>query len=244
MNWFIAVLGLIAFTNASAFSRVPDVPEDMPNWRVGYAMSTLYPAEVTQAYGVNDSRDWTSFVHNDQQYMFRTDYAYIEQSYPDYDGFGIPLGAPIGYSDQISGTNLLPDSIYIYWTSIATQTFYTTKWDLTMEVKKIMSTKEQYIRRDGFNRKCYRIAAIFGFLPNGNSKVWLRGCGEYIYITELMPIAQRKLDTPINANGIFENAYVKQVIERAEQLGVSIDPIPWDKVNKVYSSDEITKLEL
>ncbi|MGD8120563.1 DUF2931 family protein [Vibrio sp. TRT 2004] len=244
MKWFIALLGLIAFTNTHAFSRVPSVPEDMPKWRVGYAMPTLYPVKVKQAYGVNEQQNWTSFVHNDQQYMFRTDYAYIKQSYPDYDGFGVPLGAPIGYSTQISGTNTLPDSIYIFWTSISTQTFYTTKWDLTQKVKKIMSTKDQYTRRDGFNKKCYRVETIFGFLPNGNSKVWLRGCGEYIYISELAPIAQQKLDIPKNTDGSFKNVYVERVIERAKQLGATLDPIPWDKVNKVYSTEKITKLEL
>ncbi|WP_245609263.1 DUF2931 family protein [Vibrio pacinii] len=218
-----------------AFTKVPSVPEDMPKWRIGYAMSSLYPAKITEAYGVNEEKDWTSFVHNDMHYMRRTELSRIRQDIADYDGFGLVLGTPVTKIGQVAGTQTLPDSIYIYWASISNQRFFTTKWDLSPNIKTVMSTKETYTRWDGVVRDCYRTDMIFGFLPNGNSKVWLRGCGEYKYITEITPDAELDADTFGNNAEIYKANYSDRIAERAKQAGVSIDPIPWDKVNKVYS---------
>ncbi|MEF1254985.1 DUF2931 family protein [Vibrio sp. M260112] len=244
MKWFIAVLGLITFTNANAFSRVPDVPEDMPKWRVGYAMSTLYPVKVTQAYGVNDSRGWTSFIHNDVLFFGRTELKEMRKYAPNYDGYSIALGIPVEIKSQVAPTSVLPDSIYLYWASVTNQRFFATKFDLTPKMKTVMSTKEPFIRFDGFNTHCYRSDIVFGFLPNGNTKVWLDGCGEYKFVTELEPVEEFDMDTFGNDAEIIRDNYSEDMAERAKQLGATLDPIPWEKVNKVYSKEEITKLEL
>ncbi|MGY5540523.1 DUF2931 family protein [Vibrio brasiliensis] len=243
IKWFIALLGLIVFTNANAFSRVPSVPKDMPKWRIGYAMSTLYPAKVTKAYGVNEEHDWTSFIHNDQQYLYRTKYEYAKRSHKDYSGYGIALGVPVGFSSQIGGTQTLPDSVYIYWSSITNQRFFATKFDLTPKMKTVMSTKEPFTRFDGFKTHCYRSDIVFGFLPNGNTKVWLDGCGEYKFVTELEPIEEFDMDTFGNEAEAYRIDYGESMKERAKQLGATLDPIPWDKVNKVFTKEEITKLD-
>ncbi|MGD8118871.1 DUF2931 family protein [Vibrio sp. TRT 29B02] len=243
IKWFIALLVLITFTNANAFSRVPNVPEDMPKWRVGYAMSTLYPAKVLRAYGNNEQLGWTSFLHNDQQYLYRSKFEYIKKSYPNYDGYGMVLGAPIGYSRQVSGTNNLPDSITIYWASISNAKSYVTLLELPNNLKKQMSTKRKYITWDNVELDCYKVTIVFGFLPNGNTKVWLYGCGEYNFITELAPAEELDADTFGNDAEIYRINYGKRMAERAKQLGATLDPIPWDKVNKVYCNDEITQLE-
>ena len=69
----------------------------MLKWRIGYAMSSLYPAKVTKAYGVNEDQDWTSFVHNDMHFMTRTDLKRVKRVEPDYDGFGLILAYDIVY---------------------------------------------------------------------------------------------------------------------------------------------------
>ncbi|OXX49010.1 nitroreductase, partial [Vibrio sp. V11_P1A41T118] len=49
-------------------------------------------------------------------------------------------------------------------------------------------------------------------------------------------------------NGFDEERYkqgslLNDIQQRAKDAGVSIDPIPWDKVNKVYSAQEIKPLQ-
>ncbi|CAH8211148.1 hypothetical protein VAEKB19_3820002 [Vibrio aestuarianus] len=76
-----------------------------------------------------------------------------------------------------------------------------------------------------------------GLLPNGQAKVWLRGCGEIIYLTEL-----DRDSNGFTADTYKEASYLGRIHKRAEDAGVLIDPIPWDKVNKVYSSEKIIQL--
>ncbi|MCZ4294070.1 DUF2931 family protein [Vibrio sinaloensis] len=244
MKWFIALLGLIAFTNAHAFSRVPSVPEDMPAWRIGYAMSTLYPAEVTQAYGVNDSRDWTSFIHNDVLFFGRTEPQKVIKYYPNYDGYSIALGIPVVTKRQVMPTNVLPDSVYLYWSSITNQRFFLTQFNITQKLKREMMIKRKFLTWDGVELDCYEKDIIFGFLPNGNTKVWLDGCGKYKFVTELEPVKEFDMDTFGNVAEAYRADYGESMIERAKQFGATLDPIPWDKVNKVQTNEEITKLEL
>ncbi|NVD06781.1 DUF2931 family protein [Vibrio sp. JPW-9-11-11] len=231
----ISALLLIMSTASCAFVKTPSVPDDIPQWRIGYAMSHLYPAKITKAYGVNEEQGWTSFVHNDMHFMTRTKLKSIRYYYPDYDGFGLALGPPVTEKRQVAGTQSLPDTIYIYWASITNQRFFTTKWKLTPELKEMMRTKEQYTTWEGVVSDCYRTDMIFGFLPNGNTKIWLDGCGEYKYITEIAADAELEADTFGNNAEIYRANYSARMAERAKQAGVSIDPVPWDRVNKVYS---------
>ena len=235
MKRLISMLLFIIPTASYAFTKVPSVPEDMPKWRIGYAMSSLYPAKITEAYGVNEEQDWTSIVHKDMHYMTRTELRKIKEDLPDYDGFGLVLGTPVTKKRQVGGTQTLPNSVYLYWASISNQRFFTTKWDLSADIKKKMTTKETFTRYDGVVRDCYRTDMIFGFLPNGNTKVWLRGCGEYKYITELAPDAELEADTFGNDADIYKANYSEEMSVRADEAGVTLDPIPWDRVNKVYS---------
>ncbi|WP_391087149.1 DUF2931 family protein [Vibrio sp. NH-UV-68] len=226
---------LVLLLASCAFVKTPSVPEDMPKWRIGYAMSSLYPAKITEAYGVNEEKDWTSFVHNDMHFLTRTELSSIKKDLPDYDGFSLVLGAPVTVKRQVGGTRELPDSIYIYWASISNARFFATRYDLSEEVKQQMALKKKFITWDGAELDCYDKDIIFGFLPNGHTKVWLDGCGEYKYLTELSPDAELDADTFGNNAEIYKANYSDRIAERAKQAGVSIDPIPWDKVNKVYS---------
>ncbi|USD42557.1 DUF2931 family protein [Vibrio sp. SCSIO 43135] len=238
----VFVYYLFASGLAFAFSKTPGTPVDMPNWRIGYAMSSLYPAKVTRAYGVNVDAGWTSYVHNDMHFLSRTEFDKIKESTPSYDGVGLALGVPVTNKRQVSGTNVLPDTIYIEWASISNRRFFTTKWTLSKELKQLMSSKETYTRWDGFETTCYRTDIIFGFLPNGNTKIWLRGCGEYRYITEIEADVELQADTFGNDASIYRENYGDLIYKRAQELDVPITPIPWDKVSKVYANEEFIKV--
>lgn len=235
MKQLIATLLLVIPVVSNAFAKAPSVPEDMPKWRIGYAMSSLYPAKITEAYGVNEEQDWTSFVHNDMHFLTRTELSKLKKKLPDYDGYSLVLGVPVTLKRQVGGTKTLPDSVFVYWASISNTRFFVTKFDLTKEVKSLMVAKRQMTTWDGAVLDCYQSDIVFGFLPNGNTKVWLDGCGEYKYITEIAADAELKADTFGNDAAIYRANYSKRMAKRAEEAGVTLAPIPWEKVNKVYS---------
>ncbi|MCG6226858.1 DUF2931 family protein [Vibrio furnissii] len=215
-------------------------------WQVGVVMPSFYPVNVTQAYGVNEEEDWTSLLHNFTQFMTRSELSNARKKLPDYDGYGLPLHSiSIVRRDQIGGTTHLPDYIYIYWASLVNPKFYVTKYELDESVKRLMSLKLSCIPERGFVLPhCFRTELVFGLLPNGNAKVWLRGCGEIIYVKELLP--DRVLDNDNIRKRIEDykkGPYFTEVKKRAEDEGVSTDPIPWDKVNKVYTLEKVKTLD-
>ncbi|EGQ8411690.1 nitroreductase [Vibrio cholerae] len=213
-------------------------------WRVGVTMPSFYPVNVTQVYGVNNKEDWTVLLHGYLHTMRNSELDRVRKSFSDYDGFGLSLvngtiGTQIG-----TGTTHLPDTLYLYWVSLFDTKFYVTKYEIPTSVKQLIATKTTYTRRDGaIVDSCYRAEFIFGLLPNGQAKVWLDGCGETIYLTELAP--DQILDR--DSNGVKFDSYRKSssfvdVQQRAKDAGVELEPIPWDKVNKVYSRYEIKTL--
>ncbi|QXC58902.1 DUF2931 family protein [Vibrio mimicus] len=213
-------------------------------WSVSVTMPSFYPVDVTQAYGVNNKEDWTVLLHGYMHTMRNSELKRIQGRFTDYDGFGLSLlnttmGVQIG-----TGTTHLPDTLYLYWVSLFDTKFYVTKYEIPTSVKQLIATKTTYTRRDGaIVDSCYRAEFIFGLLPNGQAKVWLDGCGETIYLTELAP--DQILDR--DSNGVKFDSYRKSssfadVQQRAKDAGVELEPIPWDKVNKVYSINEIKTL--
>ncbi|HGF7230886.1 DUF2931 family protein [Vibrio cholerae] len=210
-------------------------------WSISVTMPSFYPANVTQVYGVNDKENWTALLHGYLHTMRNSELKRIQERFTDYDGFGLSLlnttmGVQIG-----TGTTHLPDTLYLYWVSLFDTKFYVTKYEIPTSVKQLIATKTTYTRRDGaIVDSCYRAEFIFGLLPNGQAKVWLDGCGETIYLTELAP--DQILDR--DSNGVKFDSYRKSssfadVQQRAKDAGVELEPIPWDKVNKVYSRYEI-----
>ncbi|EIF2259061.1 DUF2931 family protein [Vibrio cholerae] len=213
-------------------------------WSISVTMPSFYPANVTQVYGVNDKENWTALLHGYLHTMRNSELKRIQERFTDYDGFGLSLlnttmGVQIG-----TGTTHLPDTLYLYWVSLFDTKFYITKYEIPTSVKQLIATKTTYTRRDGaIVDSCYRAEFIFGLLPNGQAKVWLDGCGETIYLTELAP--DQILDR--DSNGVKFDSYRKSssfadVQQRAKDAGVELEPIPWDKVNKVYSRYEIKTL--
>ncbi|PSW97763.1 hypothetical protein C0W38_10230 [Photobacterium angustum] len=220
------------------------VPDEVPDWTVGYAMPSFYPVRVTKAYGINTQEDWTSILHTHSQFMTISDLERIKQSQPDYDGYGLSLTFGIAQYSQIRYTNHLPDKVVLYWTSLFNAKFYITELDVTPKMKALAYKKQSYIRPDGIKRACYQTTFDFGFLPNGQVKVWLEGCGKYTYVTELSPTSTPETDYNGNSSTAYKHDYEDELNIRAKNANATLTPIPWDKVNKVYTSKHFTVNQL
>ncbi|MGD8110994.1 DUF2931 family protein [Vibrio sp. TRT 17S01] len=239
-NVFLQTGVVLTLCSCTSFASVPET-----SWRVSIAAPSLYPVNVTQSYGINEHENWTSSLHNFTQFMRVTDIKNVRKRFPRYDGFGIPIqDYTMIRSRQVSPTNHIPEVIYLYWVSLANTQFYVTKYPVSNAVKKAMRMETSYTRGDGATiDSCYRIEFVFGLFPNGQAKVFLKGCGELIFLTDLAP--DSILDKDSNGFGIedyMKKSYFKRIQKRAEDAGVVIDPVSWDKVNKIYSKENIIEL--
>ena len=240
----VSVLLITALLNAcsSYAGSIPETP-----WSVSISMPTFYPVSVTQAYGVNDAQDWTSPLHTFSQFMRISAFENINKRFHEYDGFGLPIqDYAMNQKKQVVQIKLPPDTLYLYWVSLINTQFYVTKYTVSEDVKSLMARKSLYQNRDGsLGNVCYRTEFVFGLLPNGQAKVWLRGCGTTIYLAELAP--DKVMDRDSNGFGVEtykqSGSSLERIHQRAKDAGVSIDPIPWDKVDKVYSAQEIKPLQ-
>ncbi|RMZ62169.1 DUF2931 family protein, partial [Vibrio anguillarum] len=61
----------------------------------------------------------------------------------------------------------------------------------------------------------YRTEFVFGLLPNGQAKVWLRGCGTTIYLAELAP--DKVMDRDSNGFGVETYKQSGSSLERIHQ---------------------------
>jgi len=55
---------ILMASNASACSTTDDFPQDarFHPWRIGVVIPWVYVSGVTQAYGINEEKDWTSLM--------------------------------------------------------------------------------------------------------------------------------------------------------------------------------------
>ncbi|HCH02166.1 MAG TPA: hypothetical protein DEV85_09800 [Vibrio sp.] len=117
--------------------------------------------------------------------------------------------------------------------------FYVTKFDVSDKIKALMLKKKSF-RYNGSDTPCYINDFVFGLLPNGHAKVWLYGCN-YVYIDEFAPFKIMRQDYEGRTVERLKNVGTQDVAlkreKQANDLGYSLFPIPWDKVNKVYARD-------
>ncbi len=219
-----------------AFSSVPELPKDFRPWQIGITMPSFYPARVTKAYGVNESQDWTVLMHNHFTYMSSSRLKVIRGMIPEYDGYGLPLMPSFSRLKQIGRMKQLPDTIYLYWVSIYNQRFFVTKYQLPEKIKQKMLVPHPV----SFNstRSCYQTYIYFGLLPNGHAKVWLGGCDNFTFIEEVKPTMEMDKDTSGHTAEVYYHEYYDDLKSRAESEGVTLDPIPWEKVNHVFYYDK------
>ncbi|UPQ89062.1 DUF2931 family protein [Vibrio sinaloensis] len=217
---------------------------EQPEWKVSVTFPSLYPVSVTQAYGVNYENGWTSTIHGFSQFMSKSRLDNISKRFSDYDGYGLPIHTlTMINGSQVSGSNVLPDDLFLSWTSITNTQFYTTKFSVGDKVKKAMLRKSSYVGRSGDTITCYKTEFIFGLLPNGHAKVWIKGCNNLVFLKEVPPTKVSSEDAlGFDANDYKQRSYISRIEQRAEQAGATLDPIPWDKLNKVYTNYVITEL--
>lgn len=253
----IATLALVVGLVGRTKPNYPDDPRFRP-WRIGAAISYNYPASVNEAYGINYQEDWTSMMlpfGGLLQSRYRMD-KYREYTYPEYDGYALPLALPINFTSRQIGTGIksLPDELYIYWGSHGFR--YATVVKVTAQIKAAMVTPYPSVISSKEGATCYQTEFMFGFLPDGRAKLWLDGCGVLTYVGEysaskavpIPPPAPEKEPEPLTPEQLKERA------ERYEKLGITElmadkpkqeppkihprpsldDPIPWDKVNQVW----------
>ncbi|MDC5821627.1 DUF2931 family protein [Vibrio europaeus] len=220
-----------------------DVSE-LPEWKVSVSFPSLYPVNVTQAYGTNYEHSWNSPIHGFSQFMSKSKLENVNKRFSDYDGYGVPIHTlTMLNGSQVSGLNTLPDTLYLSWTSITNTQFYITKFSVSEDIKKEMSRKDHYIGRSGDEITCYRTEFVFGLLPNGNAKIWIKGCNSIVFLQEVPPFKVNSEDSlGFDVADYKQRSYLGRIQKRAEDAGATLDPIPWDKVNKVYSNYEITEL--
>ncbi|PSU87485.1 hypothetical protein C0W35_21650, partial [Photobacterium kishitanii] len=148
-----------------------------------------------------------------------------------------------GWYPQIQYTNHLPDKIVLYWTSLFDTKFYFTEIHVTPKIKVLSPSTATDVYNGQIRRSCYQTTFDFGFLPNGQVKVWLEGCGKYTYVTELSPIATPNTD--YNGSTYSDHNQIRNsVLKRAKKANATLIPIPWNKVNKIYTSKNYTVEQL
>jgi len=118
------------------------------------------------------------------------------------------------------------------WNSLYDDTEYTTIIKITPQIKTAMTSPYPHPSWRFKGQNCYQTDFILGLLPNGHTKLWLQGCRIYTYIGQFEPSkAEPYSSEPDDKN---ENpAYIV-----AGKEGLTIDPIPWDKVEQVWYNRE------
>ncbi len=215
----------------------PKLAKGSAPWNIYISMPSLYPVYITQAYGISEVEDWTSPMMGGKQFMRRSGLKYVREHFPKYDGYGLPISGSVNsVLTQVAGKKSIPDSIYLYWVSLANLRFFVTRFDITPEIVK----KMQQIRRWGNReRHCSLNQFVFGLLPNGQAKVWLTGCRIPEYIGEVAPLMEKDRDTNgYNKEDYHDSAMIKDIKARAEALGVNLFPVPWDRLERVYTYDK------
>jgi len=238
MKLILALFLLLFFfvNQARAFTHLPELPDDLKAWRVGITMSSFYPVEINRIYGVNESEDWTSLLHNhsSRRSLAASRFSNVRVDFPEYDGFELYLGPPVSYIRQIAETSHLPDTVYLYWTSLFNQRFFVTQFHLSEQLKAKMMIQKQFFYDNRMS--CYENDLVFGLLPNGQAKVWLSGCATYTFIDEIAPVKERnKSIDGRDAESYRKGWEYQDILERAKSENATIDPIPWERVNQVVT---------
>ncbi|WP_185067092.1 DUF2931 family protein [Vibrio ponticus] len=226
VNSLLCIGILLGSTSCSSHQK-DNEDERFKPWRIGAAISYHFPASITEAYGVNYKEDWTSlmlgYANLTAGYRINLDYM-RDYSYKEYEGFALPLHPLINFvPKQVgSGTKTLPDELYIYWWVINSRINYATVVRVTDEIKSAVTRPYPHPDPHFKGKSCYQTNFLFGLLPDGRAKLWLRGCDIYTYIGTFQP----------------SKAMPDSKVKEAENK-----PIPWDKVDKVWYDKERYRMQ-
>lgn len=226
----LVMLSLVGNVSCAALFE-PELPEHFPNWSFSFAQPYLYPAFLTNnTYAINEEEDWTSMVHLGRN---RNTWKRVNGYYGNsYDGYGLALLNEVHPFQVGSGTNHLPDKLYVEWQRYDF-TRYMTVIDVTDKMKTVM--KKPHPHPLQWKESCYQTEFAFGLLPNGHVKLWLYGCLIYTYVGEFEP----QLTKPSTDEDSYKT-YKEWQKHLEEDVGAKAEPIPWDKVNKVWYPETVT----
>lgn len=216
---------LLIFSAVScAKQNYPD-DEHFNPWRIGAAISYEFSSGVLQAYGVNETEDWTSVMlpYGNLVLEPRLNLEnYRHYSYPEYDGNLIVLNSFLNFTPNQIGLGLksLPEQLYVYWRNNGTD--YATVVEVTPKIKAAVTKAYPHPSWRFEGENCYQTDFIFGLLPDGRAKLWLKGCRIYTYVGEYQPT---------------------KVMPPADPSKIKDKPIPWDKVNQVWYDKEKYKMQ-
>ncbi len=222
-----------------------DFPEDdmFSPWRIGAAIPYGYVSTVIEAYGVNYTKDWTSLMlpYGNLGSESRLNLQNARENLnAEYDGYGLPLTFFTNFTPKQIGFGIktLPEELYMIWYSLYDTTKYATVIPVTPEIKAAMLKPYTHHSERLKGRNCYQTNFIFGLLPHGKVKLWLEGCRRYTYIGEFEPT--RSMPDQVNPFGSNEH---NPTYKLAKKEGLTIDPIPWNKVNKVWYNKEVDTMQ-
>lgn len=225
---------LVLFTLIGVSSCVePEYPDDerFQPWRIGAAIPYGYVSTVIDAYGVNETEDWTSMMlpYGNLVSSSRLNMSNIKDNLDaDYDGYGLPLHSLSNFTpNQIGlGRKSIPERLYMVWYSAFDTTEYATAINITPQIKAAILKPYPHTWLEGQN--CYQTNFMFGLLPNGQVKLWLEGCNIYTYVGEFEPEKVMPNPTP------YKTKDENPAFRLAKKEHIEIEPIPWDKVDRVW----------
>ncbi len=214
---------ILFFSTSCAKQNYPDDERFKP-WRIGAAISYSHFSAVEQAYGVNETEDWTSVMLPYGNLTGpRLDLEnYQSYSYPEYDGSSLVLDSFLNFTpNQVGlGFKTLPEHLYVYWRNNGTD--YATVVEVTPKIKAAATKAYPHPSWRFEGENCYQTDFIFGLLPDGRAQLWLKGCRIYTYVGEYQPTKVMQSADPS---------------KRKDKL------ISWDKVNQVWYDKEKYKMQ-
>ena len=231
LKWILILFVSISLIGCDVFKKT--YPEGFLEWEVRVISPSLYPILLDQVYGVNEEEDWTAYVRGFGGHTWRkSELDNAKKKFPNYDGFGIPLHTNSSTRGAQNGKKSLPESIYVYWASLAEGKFYVNKFDLTIDMREAMMEDHPETLSNGNISHCYQKDIAIGLLPGGTAKVWSSGCNKFTFMGEIGPA--KVFNSYPKKNKRYYDAFAADVKKRASDNGVELFPIPYDKVDKVF----------
>ena len=238
LKWILIILVSISLVGCNLFRKT--YPEGFLDWQVRVISPSFYPILLDDVYGVNEEEDWTVYVRGFGHFTWdNSELDNAKKKFPDYDGFGIPLHTNSSTRGAQNGKKTLPESIYVYWASLAEGKFYVNKFDFTTEMREAMMVDHPETLSNGNISHCYQKDIAVGLLPGGKMKVWRLGCNKFTFMGEVR--AAKEFDTYPKENQEYYESAQKKAEKRAADNGVDLFPIPYDKVDKVFEYEPIPR---
>ncbi|MFM2487009.1 DUF2931 family protein [Celerinatantimonas yamalensis] len=214
----------------------PDNLKEYSAWSVGYVVPTFYPVDIS-SINPTDSHGENMTIIGDQVNVVGESLKEVRQYFPHYDGYALPVDMfTLQTRRQLGmGTKELPDMITIHWVSLINVKFYETRLKINQKIKDIahqaviVQTQDPKVALE-----CHASHFIFGFIPNGDVKVWLAGCGPFDYIETLKPYKIEHQGANDFLRKLNERERQQPILKYFKQIGYPNPlPIQWDKIDKV-----------